>query len=113
MNIQKFKQYAFALALGVGFVISPGLSSLSSVQAQDWRRDRRWDRRDERLERRAERLERRLERAEMNRIRRLDRQRQLRYQAYNGNRLVGYYDRFGNFHAVGYYDRFGRFWRYQ
>jgi hypothetical protein len=36
----------------------------------------------------------------------------LRYQNRFGNRLVGYYDRFGNFHAVGYYDRFGRFWRY-
>jgi hypothetical protein len=48
----------------------------------------------------------------MDRIRRLDRQRQLRYQYYGNNRLVGYYDRFGRFHAVGYYDRFGRFWRY-
>jgi hypothetical protein len=27
-------------------------------------------------------------------------------------RIVGYYDRFGRFHAYGFYDRFGRFHRY-
>lgn len=50
MNIQGIKKYGFAFALAVGFVVAPGLSSLSSVQAQDdWRyrqdrRDDRWDR---------------------------------------------------------------------
>jgi len=54
MNLQKIKKYALAFALAAGFVIAPGLSSLSSVQAQDdWRyrrdrRDDRWDRRDDR-----------------------------------------------------------------
>jgi hypothetical protein len=49
---------------------------------------------------------------ELNRIRQLDRYRQLRYRNYRGMRLVGYYDLWGNFQPVGYYDRFGRFWRY-
>jgi hypothetical protein len=48
MNIQNIKKYAFSLALAVGFVIAPGLSSLSAVQAQGWDRDRRDDRRDDR-----------------------------------------------------------------
>lgn len=60
MNIQKFKNYAFAFALALGFVVVPGLSSLSNVQAQDWRyrqdrRDDRWDRRDDRRDRRDDR----------------------------------------------------------
>ncbi|HEX2491443.1 MAG TPA: hypothetical protein VHR27_18675 [Blastocatellia bacterium] len=63
MNIQNIKKYAFSLALAVGFVIAPGLSSLSTVQAQGWGRDRwddrrrdRWDddRWDDRRERREE-----------------------------------------------------------
>lgn len=37
MNRQQFKKYALVLALGVGFILAPGLSSLSTVQAQDWR----------------------------------------------------------------------------
>jgi hypothetical protein len=48
MNIQSIKKYAFSLALAVGFVIAPGLSSLSTVQAQGWDRDRRDDRWDDR-----------------------------------------------------------------
>ena len=50
MNIQGIKKYGLAFALAVGFVVVPGLSSLSAVQAQDdWRyrqdrRDDRWDR---------------------------------------------------------------------
>jgi hypothetical protein len=48
MNIQNIKKYAFSLALAVGFVIAPGLSSLSAVQAQGWDRDRRDDRWDDR-----------------------------------------------------------------
>jgi hypothetical protein len=47
MNIQSLKKYAFSLALAVGFVIAPGLSSLSAVQAQGWDRDRRDDRWDD------------------------------------------------------------------
>ena len=49
------------------------------------------------------------ERAELRRLRRLERERQLRYR-YQGNyRRGGHYDRFGRFHSRGYYDRFGRF----
>lgn len=57
MNIQNFKKYAFALALALGFVVAPGLSSMSTVQAQDWGwgRDRRDDRRDDRWDRRRDR----------------------------------------------------------
>src|SRR5215470_8316124 len=51
MNIQYFKKYAFALALGVGFVTAPGLSGLSTAQAQDY--PRRQNRRDD-VERRVE-----------------------------------------------------------
>jgi len=51
MNVQKLKRYVFALALSAGFVVAPGLSILSTVQAQDrrdQRRDERQDRRDQR-----------------------------------------------------------------
>ena len=46
MKIQNFKKYAFGLALGLGFVVAPGLSSLSTVQAQDGRWERGHDRRE-------------------------------------------------------------------
>jgi len=66
MNIQNLKKYTIALALTAGFVIVPGLSSLSEVQAQGWwrygqnRRDDRWDRRnDRRNDRRDDRWDRR------------------------------------------------------
>jgi len=49
---------------------------------------------------------------ELERIRRYDYQRQLRYRMSGTTRVVGYYDRFGRFHAYGFYDRFGRFHRY-
>src|SRR6266542_4955726 len=50
MYIQNIKKYAFSLALAIGFVIAPGLSSLGAVQAQGWGwgRDRWDDRRDDR-----------------------------------------------------------------
>lgn len=37
MNKERLQQYAFALALGVGFVVASGLANLSTAQAQDWR----------------------------------------------------------------------------
>jgi hypothetical protein len=51
MNIQKVKKYAISFALAAGFVIVPGLSNLSTVQAQ-WGRGRydRYDRRGDRRE---------------------------------------------------------------
>ncbi len=62
MNFQKIKKYVVALALTAGFVIVPGLSSLSEAQAQGWwrygqnrRDDRRDDRRDNRRDRRDDR----------------------------------------------------------
>jgi hypothetical protein len=48
MKIQNYKKYAFGLALGLGFVVAPGLSSLSTVQAQDGRWERGRDRREDR-----------------------------------------------------------------
>lgn len=91
-----------SVILAGSFVIG---TSATSALAQG-----RWERRQERQ---AERMERWRERQELRRIRQLDRQRQLRYQNRGGNRIVGYYDRFGRLHAVGYYDRFGNFWRYR
>lgn len=40
----RFKKLAFALTLGAAFVVLPGLSTLSTVQAQDGRWQRRNDR---------------------------------------------------------------------
>src|SRR5215210_5918168 len=37
MTIQNFKKTAFGIALALGFVITTGLSSLTTVQAQDRR----------------------------------------------------------------------------
>lgn len=75
-------------------------------------RQERWDDHND-GQRVADKFERTRERQEMQRIRQLDRQRQLRYQHFGNNRVVGYFDRFGKFQAVGYYDRFGNFWRYR
>jgi hypothetical protein len=59
MNMQRIKKFAFALVLTLGFVVVPGLSSLSAAQAQGWgygrdrwedRRDDRWDRRNDRYD---------------------------------------------------------------
>jgi hypothetical protein len=80
------------------------------VTAQDWRRER-WE---ERLEqRRAERLERAFIRGIFGAVRERDRDRRVRYHYRGGRQYVGYYDRWGDFHAVGFYDRFGNFWRYR
>ncbi|MFN8001680.1 MAG: hypothetical protein U0X75_11760 [Acidobacteriota bacterium] len=62
--MDKMKKIAFALMLTFGFVVAPGLSGLSNVQAQGWgnrqdRRDDRWDRRDDRRDRRDDRWDRR------------------------------------------------------
>jgi len=76
------------------------------VTAQDWRRER-WE------QRRAERIERRVLDGVFGSIRRMDRDRRVRYQYRGGRQFVGYYDRWGNFYAVGYYDQFGNFWRYR
>src|SRR5262245_25289106 len=68
MNIQNLKKYAFSLALALGFVIAPSLSTLGAVQAQDWGRNR-WDddRRDERRRDRDDRWDDRREHREEHR----------------------------------------------
>jgi hypothetical protein len=110
MNYEKIKKAVVSLALAGGIILSAGAASDSQAQAQGrWQRDR-WERRDDR--RWDNDQYRRWHRQELERARRLDRQQQLRYRYQNSNRIVGYYDRFGRFHAYGYYDRFGRFFRY-
>lgn len=104
---RRFTQIASSVIL-TGTLLGVGASS--ALAQGRWQRQ---ERREERQERQADRIERRMERQELQRIRQLDRQRQLRYQYRGGNRVVGYYDRFGQFHAYGYYDRFGNFWRYR
>ncbi|PYT05550.1 MAG: hypothetical protein DMF60_11710 [Acidobacteria bacterium] len=99
MVYQRLKKAAVALALIGAFILSAGFASSSVASAQY--RERRWGWQ-----------ERNRDRQEMYRIRSLDRERQLRYRMNGPTRLVGYYDRFGRFHAQGYYDRFGRFHRY-
>jgi hypothetical protein len=88
-------------------------SLILGVGATETQAQGRWDRWQRQQERRAEKMERWRERRELRRLRQLDRERQLRYQYRYGNRIVGYYDRFGRFHAYGFYDRFGNFWRYR
>jgi hypothetical protein len=60
MKIQNFKKYAFGLALVLVFVVAPSLSSLFTMQAQDWRwgQNRRNDGRNGRWERERDRRER-------------------------------------------------------
>lgn len=106
----KLKKIVVTVALMAAFILSSGLATSSFAvtssahpgpQFRDRGRHRGWsDRR------------RHHDRDHFDRIRRLDRNGQLRYRFSGSNRLVGYYDRFGRFHAYGYYDRFGRFHRY-
>jgi len=98
MRYDKLKKGIVSVALAGSFVLGAGFTSNALAQG-------RWNDRRDRWE---ERREREREREALERIRRMDRDRMLRYQ-YNGpTRMVGYYDRFGRFHAYGYYDRFGR-----
>ena len=113
--MNNFTKGIVTLALAGSFIVGAG--SASYAQAQGRQREERWGARDSRWDewrdRKADRVERRQEREELQRIRQLDRQRQLRYQNFNGRRIVGYYDRDGHFHPFGYYDRRNQFWRYQ
>jgi hypothetical protein len=93
-----------SLTLAGVFILSAGFAASSVASAQD----RDWHRRDDRQTE----WDRRREQAEMDRIRRFDRDHQLRYRMSNSQRVVGYYDRFGRFHPQGFYDRLGRFHRY-
>lgn len=112
MNYEKLKKGLVSSILAGGIILSAGAASSSQAVAQDRRhRDERWEHRRGDRDWDNDRY-RRWERDELERVRRFDRDRQLRYRYQNTNRIVGYYDRFGRFHAYGYYDRFGRFWRY-
>ncbi|MCI0339238.1 MAG: hypothetical protein L0226_16830 [Acidobacteria bacterium] len=97
MRYDKLKRGIVTLALATMLVGGIGFADNAMAQS-------RWERRQERIERLRERQE-------LERIRRMDRNRQLRYQYRGVNRFVGHYDRWGRFHAYGYYDRFGRFHR--
>jgi hypothetical protein len=97
MTYQRLKKIVVTAALAAAFVLSIGFADSSVTQAQ-YRDRNRWEHRD---------------RDDFWRMRRLDRDRQIRYRWNNSStRIAGYYDRFGRFHAYGYYDRFGRFHRY-
>lgn len=104
MTYERIKKALLSLTLAGTFILSTGFaaSSVASAQDRDWNRrvnqQSEWDRR--------------REREELDRIRRSDRENQLRYRMSNSQRVVGFYDRFGRFHAQGFYDRFGRFHRY-
>jgi hypothetical protein len=99
MTFDRLKKTIVALALTAGFIFSAGFANTSIASAQY--RERRWGWQ-----------ERNRERRELYRIRSFDRDRQVRYRMNGPTRLVGYYDRFGRFHAQGFYDRFGVFHRY-
>jgi hypothetical protein len=104
MTYQRLQKIVVSAALAAAFVLSFGFADSSTTQAQ-YRDRNRWEQRDRmQWEHR--------DRDDFWRIRRLDRNRQIRYRWNNSTRIVGYYDRFGRFHAYGFYDRFGRFHRY-
>lgn len=101
MLSERLKKLVASLFIATALILSAGFVGSSDAQAQDWRhreQHRGWDRNHGR--------------SELDRIRRLDRDRQLRYRTNNSVRTVGYYDRSGRFHAYGFYDRVGRFHRY-
>src|SRR5215210_6616663 len=102
MKYDKLKKGIVSMALAGSFIFGAGVANDALAQG-------RWDYRRSQVE---ERRERERERQMLERIRRMDRDRQLRYQYSGANRLVGYYDRWGRFHAYGYYDRFVRFHNY-
>lgn len=104
MTYERFKKGLLSLTIAGTFIMASGFaaSSVASAQGRDWNRQNNrqteWDKR--------------REREELNRIRRFDRDHQLRYRMSNSQRVVGYFDRFGRFHAQGFYDQMGRFHRY-
>lgn len=107
MFYEKLKNGVISLMITF-FLIMPVMAvSNSTALAQGHRRG--YDRREYNWSRQEWR---RRERRALQQLRRLDRDRRLRYRFWNNRRIIGYYDRFGRFHAYGYYDRFGRFHRY-
>ena len=102
MTYERLKRGLVSLIISATVILSAGFASNSIASAQRYDRD---------YQRHNDRWDQRREQAEMLRVRRLDREHQIRYRMNNSTRLVGYYDRFGRFHAYGYYDAFGRFHR--
>lgn len=99
MFCERLKKLVTSLCIAAALILSAGFASNFGVSAQDrYREHHEWNRQ--------------REHEELERIRRYDRDRRLRYRTNNSIRTVGFYDRFGRFHAVGFYDRFGRFHRY-
>lgn len=100
MFSERLKKLLTTACITIALILSAGVAGNSNALAQGrYNRDRHsWDRH--------------REHDELERIRRFDRDRRLRYRMHNSIRTVGYYDRFGRFHAYGFYDRFGRFHRY-
>jgi hypothetical protein len=102
MTYERFVKAVVSLVFVAALIVSSGFAgiSVSNSVALAQGRGRSWQRHWDR------------DRDHWVRIRRLDRDRQLRYRTNGSFRQVGYFDRFGRFHAYGYYDRFGRFHRY-
>lgn len=110
MTFKILKKSLASLALAI-FVVSSGLmgSIAFASSGSGGGQDRWWEyRRPSREEARESRRE---EREERERIRDLDRDRRYRYRLENRSRVMGYYDRAGEFHRVGFYDRWGYFHR--
>ena len=103
MFSERAKKTLLAITLASTFILSAGYADSSVTSAQY--RVRRWGAH-ERIRPRHDRV----------RIWQSSRpvfvQPRVVYRSSGSNRLVGYYDRFGRFHARGFYDRFGRFHQY-
>jgi hypothetical protein len=95
MRFERLKKIISSLCIATALIFSVTVASSTDASAQS---RYRWDRH--------------REYSELNRIRRFDRDRQLRYRYRGPVRTVGFYDRFGRFHVYGFYDRFGRLHRY-
>jgi hypothetical protein len=97
MTYQRLKKIMLSATIAGAFILSLGFAD-SSVTLAQYRDRGRWEHDNDR--------------DHFWRIRQMDRDRQIRYRWNRSTRIVGYYDRFGRFHAYGFYDRFGRFHRY-
>jgi hypothetical protein len=108
MFYEKLKKSIISIMITGLLIIPVMVVSSSTVLAQGPRRG--YDRRENNWNRQEWR---RRERRALKQLRRLDRDRRLRYRYWGNTRIIGYHDRFGRFHRYGYYDRFGRFCRYR
>jgi hypothetical protein len=107
MFYEKLKKSAVSLMVMGLLVIPVMVASNSTALAQGHRRGY-----DHRAYNSSRQEWRRSERRELEHLRRLDRDRRLRYRYWGNRRIVGYCDHLGRFRPYGRYDRFGRFHRY-